>query len=247
MKWLGLETSTRACSVAVSDGATVLAEMTVAGRDRPSDQLMPAVEQVLAAAGLALADLDGVAVSAGPGSFTGLRVGVTAAKTLAYALGKPVTAVSSLDVLASNVPAPRWSVAAASGGPVGTPLSRRTTPPWSLWVLVDARKEKLYAARYEPSNDSWPARVGAEQLVTLDHLVPQLTGELAIIGDGLLRYGAAIQQALGDRCHALAPALWVPRASAVCRLAATGAVPAADPHALVPRYLYSNESDVTGW
>ncbi len=225
MKRLGMDTSTRACSVAVSDGAVVLAEITIAGRDRPSDQLMTSVQQVLAAAGLTLADLDGVAVSAGPGSFTGLRVGVTAAKTLAYTLGKPVTAVSSLDVLAANVPAPRWP----------------------FWVLVDARKDKLYAARYEGSaDDGAPVRVGDEQLVTLEQLVPQLTGEVAILGDGLVRYGAAIQQALGVRNHPLPPALWVPRASAVCRLAASAA-PAPDVHALVPRYLYSKESDVTGW
>ncbi len=225
MKYLGLETSTRACSVAVSDEATLLAEMTVAGQDRPSDQMMPAVQQVLAAAGLVLADLDGVAVSAGPGSFTGIRVGVTAAKTLAYTLGKPVTAVSSLDVLAANVPAPRWP----------------------LWVLVDARKEKLYAARYEISENEWPSRAGEEQLVALDQLLPQLTGEVVILGDGLVRYGAAIQQALGARCHPLPPALWVPRASAVCRLAAQYPVPAPDVHALAPHYLFSKESDITGW
>ncbi|MBI4226935.1 MAG: tRNA (adenosine(37)-N6)-threonylcarbamoyltransferase complex dimerization subunit type 1 TsaB [Candidatus Omnitrophica bacterium] len=240
MKILGLETSTRACSVAVSDGAVLLAEMTVAGRDRPSDQLMAAVQQVLAAAGLALADLDGIAVSAGPGSFTGIRVGVTAAKTLAYTLGKPVTAVSSLDVLAANVPAPRWPVAAASG-------SCCTTPSRSLWVLVDARKDKVYAARYESFSDGWPTRVGEEQLVALEQLMPQLTGEFALLGDGLVRYGAAIQQATGDRGHPLPPALWVPRASAVCRLAAWHPTPAPDVHALAPHYLYSKESDISGW
>lgn len=225
MKLLGMETSTRVCSVAVSDDAAVLAEITIAGQARPTDQLMTAVQQVLAAAGVALADVDGVAVSAGPGSFTGIRVGVTAAKTLAYTLGKPVTAVSSLDALAANVPAPRWP----------------------LWVLVDARKEKLYAARYEMSSNAWPSRVGEEQLVTLEQLLPQLTGELLILGDGLVRYGAAIQQALGERGRFLPPALWVPRASAVCRLAAQSGVPAPDVHALAPHYLYSKESDVTGW
>ena len=83
-------------------------------------------------------------------------------------------------------------------------------------------------------------------MVTLDQLLPQLTGEVAILGDGLVRYGAAIQQALGVRGYPLPPALWVPRASAVCRLAASAA-PAPDVHALVPRYLFSKESDITGW
>lgn len=226
MKLLGIETSTRACSVAVCEGETLLAEMTVAGKDRPSDHLMAGIEQCLAAAGVAAGDLDGIAVSAGPGSFTGIRIGVTVAKTLAYTLGKPVTTVSSLDVLAANVPAPRWP----------------------LWVFVDARKEKLYAARYEIGENKWPMRIGEEQLVTLERLLPQVIGEVMILGDGLVRYGAAIRDALGARGHSLPPALWVPRASAVCRLAsAPGTAPADDPHALVPRYLFSKESDVTGW
>lgn len=226
MKRLGIDTSTRTCSVAICDDATLLAEMTVAGKDRPSDRLMTSIEQCLAVAGLASGDLDGIAIGAGPGSFTGIRIGVTVAKTLAYTLRKPVTAVSSLDAAAANVPASRWP----------------------LWVVVDARKEKLYAARYEIGPDGWPVRVDEEQLLPLEKLLPQLTGEIAILGDGLVRYGPAIREALGARGHELPSALWAPRASAVCRLAAaTDAKPATDPHALVPRYLFSKESDVTGW
>lgn len=227
MKVLGLDTSTRACAVAVSDGAGRLAAMTISGQDRPSDHLMIGIERCLQAVGWSLQDLDGIAVSAGPGSFTGLRVGVTAAKTLAYALEKPVVPVSSLEVLAANVPAPRWP----------------------LWVVVDARKEKVYAASYAAGGDGLPQRHGPEQLVTVEQLLPQLTGECLVLGDGLVRYGDALHAALGDRLHPLPPALWVPRGEAVCRLgaqafAAGQAVPS---HALVPRYLYSKESDITGW
>ena len=226
---LGLETSTRACSVAVSDGAGLLATMTVLGHERPSDQLLASVERCLQVAGLAVSAVEGIAVSAGPGSFTGLRIGVTAAKTLAYVLGRPVVAVSSLDVLAANVPAPRWP----------------------LWVLVDARKEKLYAARYEvgPDGEGLPCRQGPEQLITLDRLLPQLTGELLLLGDALIRYGAQLLAAPGAQCHVLPPALWMPQAATVCRLGALALAQgtAGDPHALAPRYLYSKESDITGW
>ena len=224
---LGMETSTRACSVAVSDGATVLATMTIAGSDRPSDQLMASVERCLQAAGLTTSALDGLAVSAGPGSFTGIRVGVTAAKTLAYVLGKPVVPVSSLDVLAANVPAPRWP----------------------LWVLVDARKEKVYAAQYALALDGVPQRIGPEQLLTIEQLLPHLAGDCLLLGDALVRYGEPLRTALGSRGHPLAPELWVPQAAAVCRLGARALTEGAAvaPHDLAPHYLYSKESDITGW
>ena len=213
--------------MAISDGETVVAAMTIAGRDRPSDQLMPCVERCLQMAGWTAADLEGLAVSAGPGSFTGIRVGVTAAKTLAYTLKKPIVPVSSLDVLAANVPAPRWP----------------------LWVIVDARKEKLYAARYELPMNGLLHRAGRELLVALEQLLPQMTGEVAVLGDGLVRYGEAIRAALGERGHYLPEALWVPQASAVCRLGARAFADggAVELHALNPHYLYSNESDITGW
>jgi len=234
MKLLGIETATLACSVAVSDGGHVLATMTVAGRDRPSDHLMASIEHCVRLAGWSASALDGIAVSAGPGSFTGIRVGVTAAKMLAYVLGKPVAAVSSLDVVAANVPSPRWP----------------------LWVLVDARKEKLYAACYDPSSAGHPSsgrvvprRVGPEQLITLEQLLPQLRGDVVVLGDGLVRYGAQIRAAVGERGCCLPPELWVPQASAVCRLGALAfaAGRGVSPHALVPQYLYSQESDITGW
>ena len=234
LKLLGLDTSTRACAVAVSDGPQVMAAMAVAGRDRPSDHLMAAIEQCLRLAGIEAAALDGIVVSAGPGSFTGIRVGVTAAKTLAYALGKPVIPVSSLDVLAANVPCPRWP----------------------LWVIVDARKEKLYAAQYaQDAQDAasadgagLPRRVGAEQLVTIDQLLPQLQGDVLLLGDALVRYGEVLRAALGARAHPLPPSLWVPCGAAVCALglAAFAEYATVAPHALVPRYLFSQDSDITG-
>lgn len=227
MKLLGIETSTRACSVAVGGGERILATMNVVGCDRPSDHLMTCLKQCLEVAGLTVDALDAVAVSVGPGSFTGIRVGVTAAKTLAFTLKKPVVPVSSLDVLAANVPAP------------GLPL----------WVLVDARKEKLYAACYEPVLNGVPHRVGHEQLIVPGELWPQMQDECLVLGDALVRYGAVLAAALGDKAHCLPPALWVPQASAVCRLGAAtfAAGMSVEPHRVTPNYLYSKESDIVGW
>lgn len=224
---LGLETSTRACSVAISDGAVPRVQMTVAASARPSDHLHQAITRCLQSAGLTIQAVEGIAVSAGPGSFTGLRVGVTAAKTLAYTLEKPIVPVSSMDVLAANVPAPRWP----------------------LWVLVDARKEKVYAARYAVGADGLPAREGPEQLVTLEQLLPQLADEVLLMGDALVRYGPPIREHLGGRGHPLPPELWIPSAASVCRLGAHAfaAGQGAAPHQVTPNYLFSRNSDITGW
>jgi len=230
MTLLGIETSTRACSVAVGGKQGVAAAAAVAGGDRPSDCLMECIARCLEDARMTGATLDGIAVSAGPGSFTGIRIGVTAAKTLAYTWGKPAVAVLSLDVLATNIP----------------------FPARPLWVLVDARKEKLYAARYAAGLDGRAFRQGEEQLVTLDQLLQQWTVESSVLalGDGLLRYGEAMDAALAGRVHRLPPEFWVPQASSVCRLgeeALSEGKAASSPHVLNPHYLYSKESDITGW
>ena len=88
--------------------------------------------------------------------------------------------------------------------------------------------------------------------MTLEQLIPQLASDprpSVIIGDAWLRYGTQIQAVLGERCHPLPAALWVPQAAAVCRLAAQALASGCgqEPQTLNPRYLYSKESDITGW
>ncbi|MBI4313399.1 MAG: tRNA (adenosine(37)-N6)-threonylcarbamoyltransferase complex dimerization subunit type 1 TsaB [Candidatus Omnitrophica bacterium] len=227
MKLLGIETSTRTCSVAVSSDENIFSALTVYGSRRPSDHLMVGVERCLETAGFQAEELDAIAVGVGPGSFTGIRVGVTAAKSLAYALSKPAVAVSSLDVLAANV--------AGAGLP--------------LWVVVDARKEKLYAALYEKDAGQVMQRQGDEKLLAFDQLVPLMQGDVLVLGDAHVRYAERFRAALGARYHILPPHLWVPQAAAVCRLAREqllqGKTVAA--HQLVPNYLFSSESDIAGW
>lgn len=100
MRILALETATSACSVAVVDGGNVLAEVTLQVPRAHSTRLMPLIAQMITESGVARADLDGVAVGVGPGSFTGLRIGLATAKGLAWALGKPCVGVSTLRAMA---------------------------------------------------------------------------------------------------------------------------------------------------
>ena len=111
---LALETSGRVLSVALLRGEEVLAERQGA-RERPgAESLLPAVDEVLVRAGVRVADVEAFAVSIGPGSFTGLRVGIATVKGLAFGSGRPVAAVSSLAVLARGAPATRQANFASS-------------------------------------------------------------------------------------------------------------------------------------
>lgn len=104
MKVLAIDTSNRPLSVAVLDDETVLAAITVTVHQKHAEYLLPEIERLLAMADLKPTDLQRVVVAAGPGSYTGIRIAVTTAKTLAATLNIELVAVSSLATLAANVP-----------------------------------------------------------------------------------------------------------------------------------------------
>ena len=123
---LGVDTSAFV-TAGLARGDDVLASATVADSRAHVEQLMPLVSRVCDEAGVALCDIDRIAVGVGPGPFTGLRVGIATARTLGLALGVPVRGVCSLDVLAADV--------AAAGAPE------------AVVVAGDARRREVYWAR----------------------------------------------------------------------------------------------------
>ncbi|UMG91453.1 tRNA (adenosine(37)-N6)-threonylcarbamoyltransferase complex dimerization subunit type 1 TsaB [Nocardioides sp. TF02-7] len=127
---LAFDTSSPTVTVAVHDGADVVAERVSDRTMRHGEQLMPLVEEVLRTAGLSPRDLTAISVGVGPGPFTGLRVGLVTARTLAHALTLPVYGVCSLDVLA---------VEAVDTGAVTGPFV----------VATDARRREVYLATYD--------------------------------------------------------------------------------------------------
>lgn len=228
MRWLGIETSGPVFSIAVSDGEKILSCLQGEGQGRPSSLLTGLIEEALRQAGMELAQLDALAVSIGPGSFTGLRVGVMTAKTLAWALRRPVQPVSSLEAIAQNL--------AAS--------------PRDVLVFLDARKGNVYSALFSPEGDGQLARATEDELLLPADALGRARGSAIVIGDGLKKYGALVAGTSSTAAR-LEPApedLWFPRADTVCRLAdcqwPQGRVD--DPHRLVPKYLYSKESDIIG-
>ena len=106
MLTLGIETATKVCSVALCDGIKPLAGYEVNMGMTHSEGLLPQIDQMLQRTGVAKQDIELVAVSRGPGSFTGLRIGLATAEALAYGLKRPMIAVSTMETLAYNLPVP---------------------------------------------------------------------------------------------------------------------------------------------
>ena len=127
MKILGIDTSTPIGSVALIDGDTLAAEHTLNIVQAHSSRLMPAIDTVLKWSDVTADDLDGCAVGIGPGSFTGIRIGVATIKSLCYALDKPIVGVSTLEAVAYNL---RWTN--------GT-----------ICPLLDARRSEIYGAIFQ--------------------------------------------------------------------------------------------------
>ena len=165
--WLALDTSTASMAVALAREGRVLAERGSLSERNHSIRLLPEVESLLSEAGLSPRELAGIAVGHGPGSYTGIRIGVTVAKMMAWSLDVPLYAVSSLEALAYG-PVLHDP---ATGGRTGD----RT------WIvpLMDARRGKAYAGLYESGPEGWRCleedgvRLVAEWL---DQLVMRLAG-----------------------------------------------------------------------
>jgi tRNA threonylcarbamoyladenosine biosynthesis protein TsaB len=165
---LGIETSTRHASVAIATENEVVASYEL-GRGRSQDEiLMPAAQRMLTDAGLAWSQLGGIAVGLGPGLFTGLRVGIATAKTLAQALSIQIAGQSSLDVLAYSV---RYS--------------RRT-----ICTCVDARRKEVFWAFYRPTPGG-VERITEFRCAPAEHCVNEIEarGEsVLVVGNGPYLY-----------------------------------------------------------
>ncbi len=126
MKLLTIDTSTSTCSVSLTIGEKVVSEYLLSLEKTLASRLIRLVDAALGEAGLGVTDLDGIGVALGPGSFTGLRVGVATVKGLALAAGKPVAGFSSLAMLAMNLP---WAA-------------------YPVCPMFDAKKKEIYTAVY---------------------------------------------------------------------------------------------------
>ncbi len=212
MRLLAIETTGMAGSVAALHDGNLLAELDLPSHQGSSQSLAPTLQRLLAAVGWHSTQVQGVAVVAGPGSFTGLRVGVTAAKTYAYAVRAEVLALDTLEVVA---------VAAPSA------IAR-------LSVAVDAQRGQVVAGDFVRASDGWMHRTGAAQLLDVEAWWAGLSPGSFVAGPVLRQ----LNERLPGHLAALDPQYWLPRAAPAGRLAARlfAAGGRDDLWSLVPRY-----------
>lgn len=176
------------------ENATILAEEVFAHGLANAAQMLPIIDRLCRAHQWKAGDIEEVYVSVGPGSFTGLRIGITLAKTLSLATGAKIVAVPSVRVLAENAP----------------PDARHVI------LVLDAKRGQIFTARFERVDGEWTERIAAR----LDTLSGMLTGAprpVHLVGEGIPYHQGAIPSAATD-VIVTPEASWRPRASVVARL-----------------------------
>lgn len=223
---LAIDTATWTCAVALMRAGRVLAERAERSASSHAGTLPRLVDEVLRAGGEGLEAGDCVAVTIGPGSFTGLRIGLSLAKGLAFAGGLTIVGVPTLDAMAL------------------------AAPPWEgrLCTVLDARKREVYAALYERT-DARIVRLGEPIAIAAAVLARAVGGgPCTFLGDAVDVYGDVLREPLGARATLVSPGEAPPRASVVARLAAgrLAANPEGDDlEALAPTYVRPPEAELT--
>ena len=220
---LTIQTASPSGSLAISDGERLLAEINLDVRRTPTEWLLQAIEDLLDKTGHAKSALDAIGVVRGPGSFTGLRVGLATAKGLALAANCPLLGISSLQCLAMQLPF--------------------TSMP--VCVMLDARKQEVYTALFRWES-GYPHPVAEEQVVKPEKLLDNMSGETLFVGNGALVYRSLIVRQLAGCAHFAPAFLNLPRAGAAAALALrewqSGRTFSADE--LMPMYLRPSEAEI---
>lgn len=180
MKILGIDISTTLGSVGMIDERQILGEDKFRVIGGGKGTLLGRIDRLLEATGVSIEQLEGVGVAIGPGSFTGLRVGLATAKGLCLPRNLPLAGVSTLEALASLLPYCRLPILAT----------------------LDARRGEIYAALYN-TESGVPVRVGEEVSLPSEELHQRFDTELVIIGDALEAYGDRLEELYGDKAHLL--------------------------------------------
>jgi tRNA threonylcarbamoyladenosine biosynthesis protein TsaB len=220
---LGIDTSTKTGSVAVISENEVIAQYSLNIEVTHSERLMSTVDRVLKDTGIAMSRIDGFAVAMGPGSFTGLRIGISAVKGLAFATGKPVAAVPTLSAIARNLPYAAFPVC----------------------PMLDARKNEVYAALFRMDGTA-PVMLRPEAVLSLARLADDIDGKTIFTGEAARLYRQQIVGLFGDRALFAPSSANLPSAAAVAEigLEMIQGGTTADPDNLTPLYIRKPEAEV---
>ncbi len=201
---LGIDTSSSYLSIAVRDEDRLITELNFHSPRRCSSTLLPLIKYVFGYIDLPLEKIDGLAVSLGPGSFTGLRIGLSTIKGLSFALSRPVVGIPTMDVLAENLV-----------------LSSQHLCP-----VIDAKRGQVYATIYK-SDGRKIKKLSAPMVISPAELLKKIKSKIGkakkapiiFLGDGLVQYRDLIKTKAGGSAVFAPRDTWFPRASVVTRLA----------------------------
>lgn len=172
---MGIETSTMSGGVALLSGQGVICEYTLNVKATYSERLLPSIDRALQDAGITLDHVEGLAVAVGPGSFTGLRIGLSTAKGLAVAGGQPLVGVSTLEAMAWTLPFCAYPVC----------------------PILDARKGEIYCALFRHEGDRL-IRLTDDSAIAPGVLLNHIRQPTVFLGDGLAVYEGLVRSQLKE-------------------------------------------------
>ncbi|HHY71879.1 MAG TPA: tRNA (adenosine(37)-N6)-threonylcarbamoyltransferase complex dimerization subunit type 1 TsaB [Bacillus bacterium] len=221
MKALAIDTSNQVMGIAVSDGDNIIGEYITNLNKNHSIRVMPAIHDLMQEVGLEPKQLDRIIVAHGPGSYTGVRIGVTIAKTLAWTLNIPIVGVSSLEVLARN----------------GQLFNGVVSP------IFDARRGQVYTGLYAFQGESFQS-LKADQIIMLKDWVEELkqrSEKVLFLGNDVLLHEAVIKEVLQEQAVIASPTLFNPRPSELAIIGINKEPQ--EVHSFVPNYIRLAEAE----
>lgn len=226
MKILAIDSSGAVASAAVLENSIVLGEYSINNKLTHSQKLMPMIDQLLKSLDLKPVDIDIYSCAIGPGSFTGLRIGISIVKGMAQALNKPVVGIPTLDGLS-------WNLSGFSG---------------YICPIIDARNDNVYTAVYSSGlSDTGISLESEYKAIHIDELVEILSKDkpVAFLGDGVFKFQELLKKNLGNNCFIPSPHLLLQKSSSVgyaaYRMALSGKLDSA--YSLTPLYIRSSQAE----
>jgi tRNA threonylcarbamoyladenosine biosynthesis protein TsaB len=224
MKVLAIDTASNVATAAVAEDGIILGERILNFKKTHSQKIMPMISELFAELELKASDIDVFAVANGPGSFTGLRIGVATIKALAHSVGKPVVGVSTLAGLAYNLP-----------------YCEHIIVP-----IMDARRNQVYTASYIWDEEGF-RELSPDEAISIEECADSC-GELldtVFVGDGVPVHRAYLEERLGERAHFAPASALMQRASSIAMIAMEKAKrgETQNYNELVPFYLRKSQAE----
>jgi len=201
MNILAIDTSALTATAAIISDGTLLGEMSITTKLTHSQTIMPMIDELLKKVSLDISDIDLFACSEGPGSFTGLRIGIGTIKGLAYGSGRPVVGVSTLEALAHNI----------------------SFTDLVISPIMDARRGQVYNALYK-YNGSKLECIKEPRALSIEELCEEITETTIFVGDGVKVHKEKVKELLGEKAIFSPPHHQLQRAGSVA-YAALGKIP----------------------